>query len=261
MTVNQWYSVRSNRKVAEETYALRFSAPELAETIKPGQFLNVRVTKEHDPLLRRPYSISNIYGDECEIVYAVEGRGTNILSRMDETSEIGVIGPLGNPFGMEKDYGTAVIMAGGIGVAPFPILTTALKEMGKNTVTLVGARNGTRLFTDGLADPIVATDDGSAGYHGNVLDCFKAQVDLSSLDNPRIFACGPTPMLHAIQQYALETGIQCELSLETEMACGMGICQGCPIESKSAPRKYSLVCTDGPCFEADDIVFHQHTHA
>ena len=111
--INTDYNVLSNERVAEETLALRFHAPELAAIIRPGQFINIRVDDAMDPLLRRPYSISNVHGDVCEILYAVVGKGTGLLSRKVPGDSIGVLGPLGNTFGFDKSFGTAIIVAGG----------------------------------------------------------------------------------------------------------------------------------------------------
>lgn len=261
MTVNKTFTITRHYQVAEDTYCIRFKSPELASTIKPGQFFNVRVEDSFDPMLRRPYSISNVYDDEIEMMFAIAGKGTSILARKREGDTIGVIGPLGNTFGYEKEFGTAVILAGGIGVAPFPYLTAEFKRRGIPFVTIVGARSASRVVKQGLDNPIIATDDGSEGFHGNVVQCFDELKKSRSFVDPMLFACGPNPMLKAVQDYAADTDVKCELSLESEMACGMGICQGCPIEHHDAPRKYALVCTDGPCFDSRVIEFHHHTHA
>jgi dihydroorotate dehydrogenase electron transfer subunit len=259
--INADFAVLSNECVADETYALRFTAPELAAQTLPGQFLNIRVDDAMDPLLRRPYSISNVYDGVCEILYTVVGKGTGILAQKRPGDSIGVFGPLGNTFGYEKDFGTAVIVAGGIGVAPFPYLTRELRKREIPVLTFLGARSASRAVTRGLENVQLATDDGSAGFHGTVIACMEAHFAAHSVDNPRIFACGPNIMLKATQDFAAAHGIACELSLESEMACGIGICQGCPIERTDGERKYALVCTEGPCFDSRDIIFHEHHHA
>ncbi len=259
--INTDFEVISNERVAEETLALRFHAPELAALLQPGQFLNIRVDDAMDPLLRRPYSISNIHADACEILYTVVGKGTGILSRKRPGDVIGVFGPLGNTFGFAKPFGTAVIVAGGIGVAPFPLLTRELQRREIPILTFLGTRSASRAVTTGLVNVQLATDDGSAGYRGTVIDCMEQHFASHDMDNPRVFACGPNVMLKATQDFAARHGIPCELSLESEMACGIGICQGCPIERKEGERKYALVCTDGPCFDSRDIIFHEHHHA
>ncbi len=255
--VNRAMRVTSIRPVADETYALRFHAPDLAAALKPGQFLNILVSDLNDPLLRRPYSISNIVEEECEILFSVVGKGTGILAAKRAGETIGVLGPLGNTFGYTKDFETALIVAGGIGVAPFPLLTAQLRAEGRAVQTFLGARSASRVVRDGLDNLHVATDDGSEGFHGTVIGCLAQWLETHEAPAPRIFACGPNAMLRATQDFASTYGIPCELSLESEMACGVGICQGCPIERVEGERKYALVCTDGPCFDSRDIIFHE----
>ncbi|MCB2205858.1 dihydroorotate dehydrogenase electron transfer subunit [bacterium] len=259
--INADLEVTSIAQVAEETYALRFHSPELAARLKPGQFMNILTSEAVEPLLRRPYSISRVEGEECEILFSLLGKGTHILAQKRVGDHIGVVGPLGNTFGYEKDFGTAIIVAGGIGVAPFPYLTAELQRREIPVITFLGARTTARVVRDGLTNLEVATDDGSEGHHGTVIACLDEYLSAHEIDRPMIFACGPNPMLKATQEYAREKQLPCELSLESEMACGIGICQGCPIEKHEGERKYSLVCTDGPCFDSNDIIFHEHHHA
>lgn len=259
--INADLRVTANELIAEDTYALRFHSPELAAMLRPGQFLNILTSEHIDPLLRRPYSISNVYGDECEIMFSLVGKGTHALSQKKAGDSIGVLAPLGNTFGYEKAFSTAIIVAGGIGVAPFPFLTKELQRLGIPLITFLGARNAARVVPRGLANLQLATDDGSAGYHGTVIGLLGEYLAQHEVESPRIFACGPNPMLKATQQFAHNHGIPCELSLESEMACGIGICQGCPIERHEGERKYALVCTEGPCFDSHEIIFHEHQHA
>ncbi len=258
ITVNSDVTVTAIEQVADETWALRFHSPELAGSFKPGQFMNIRVNDSIEPLLRRPYSISDVDGEECEIMFAVIGKGTTILSRKQPGDTIGILGPLGNTFGYEKDFSTALIVGGGIGIAPFPFLTKELNRRGIPQHTFLGARSAGRVVRKGLENLHVATDDGSEGYHGTVIDCLVEFLDDNIIEKPMMFACGPNPMLKATQEFAGTRGIPCELSLESEMACGIGICQGCPIEKREGDRKYALVCADGPCFDSNDIRFHNH---
>ncbi len=249
-------TITSIKLIAEDTYSLRFTCPDLASSILPGQFVNIRVADCYDPLLRRPYSISNVYDRECEILFTVVGKGTEILSEKKVGETINIIGPLGNSFGYEKKFQTAIIIAGGIGIAPFPLLIRELHRSEKIIHTFVGARNNSRIIREDFTNLHIATDDGSEGYHGTVVECLEAFWNDHHLDDPMIFACGPNAMLNAVQRFAEVYQILCELSLESEMACGIGICQGCPIEQVHGERKYALVCTDGPCFDSKEIIFH-----
>lgn len=261
MTVNSEFPVTSVREVAEDVRALRFRAPGLAASLRPGQFLNILTSDSIDPLLRRPYSISSVHGDECEIMFALVGKGTAHLAAKQPGDRIGVVGPLGNTFGYDHDFATALIVAGGIGVAPFPFLTSELLRRGILVRTFLGVRTAALAVTRGLTNVTLATDDGSAGFHGNVVACLDQALAAEPAEQPRIFACGPTRMLEAVQRYALDRGIDCELSLESEMACGIGICQGCPIEHNEKHRTYALVCSDGPCFDARTITFRKEVEA
>ena len=260
-TINADMEVTAISEIAEDTYVLRFHSADLASRLRPGQFMNILTSEAVEPLLRRPYSISQVEGDECEIMFSLLGKGTHLLARKRVGDRIGVLGPLGNTFGYEKDFGTAIIVAGGIGIAPFPYLTRELQRRERPLLTFLGARSAGRVVTRGLHNLHVATDDGSQGFHGNVIACLDAYLSANEVDRPMIFACGPNAMLQATQQYAHAHDIPCELSLESEMACGIGICQGCPIEKHHGERKYSLVCTDGPCFDSHDIIFHEQHHA
>ena len=246
-------AITHNEPVARDTYALRVHFPELASVAEPGQFVTIRVDDTLDPLLRRPYSISRPMGDECEFLYYVIGKGTKILARKKPGDTVNIMGPLGNSFGVHDDYETAILVGGGIGVAPFPFLTTRLIDLGKEVVTFLGTRTAKMILEDNLVNLHVATDDGTVGFHGTVVACMDAWFNAASITKPKIFSCGPTPMLAAVQSWVREKGIPCELSLESEMACGFGICQGCPVEHRDAKRTYALVCTDGPCFNAEDI--------
>jgi dihydroorotate dehydrogenase electron transfer subunit len=255
------YRIISNEQVAEDTWSLSFRAPGIAELAVPGQFLNVLTSAGIDPLLRRPYSISRICGDVCYILYAVVGKGTQALKRLRPGDLLDVLGPLGNGFPLDGFSGTAILVAGGIGVAPFFHVTESLASRGVPVTTFIGCRSASRAYADGLLDVHYATDDGSLGYHGNVVECLEKWLEDNTPVQPAVFACGPNPMLEALREYALSKDMPCWLSLESEMACGVGICQGCAVEHLDGPRKYALVCTDGPCFDAGKIKFRDKDRA
>jgi len=241
----------ASRRVSETTWVLRFLSPEIAAAGQPGQFLNIRVCDGSEPLLRRPFSIYRKEGDEVEILYNVVGKGTALLSRRSRGESIDVLGPLGVSFSVEAtDFSTAILVAGGLGVAPLPITTSALRAGGKEIVTLLGARSSAQLVKAHLDGVEVATDDGSEGFHGNVVDLLSETLRNRRPERPRIFGCGPTPMLRALADLALREQVPCEVSLEGPMACGVGICQGCPVPLREPGKAYALVCKDGPVFDA-----------
>lgn len=247
--------VVSLRSAQPGIFVLGLRSPEIAAAAAPAQFLNIKVNDLAVPLLRRPFSVYRVDGDVVEIIFNIVGAGTGILSRLEAGDVLDVLGPLGRPYGLAGDYETAVLVGGGLGVAPLPITAVALARAGKPVRTFVGARNSRALVTDHLPRVEVATDDGSAGSRGTVVDLVRAALAGGLLPDPKIFACGPTPMLKALAAFANEAGIPCEVSLESAMACGVGICQGCPVETTREDKTYALICKEGTVFDSRTIRF------
>lgn len=250
----------SLKEVARNIFVLRFHSPELAASTLPGQFINIKISSGFKPLLRRPFSIYRVEGDDLEIVFNAVGLGTKILSGKKAGDEVDILGPLGESYNVRDEFDTAILAAGGLGVAPLPILTGAVRKSSKQIVTFLGARTADQLVTDHLHKVSVATDDGSRGFHGTVVDLLAETLRQNAFPRPKIFACGPNPMLRNISHLATSLGIPCEVSLESVMACGFGICQGCPVERNHRAygdgnrKKYYLVCKDGPVFLTRDIL-------
>lgn len=247
--------VKGVRQVAENTFVLRFIAPHISTTIRPGQFVSIRVEETTDPLLRRPFSIYRTNGEESEIIFNVIGRGSASLRRKREGDWIDVLGPLGVPFSSEGQYDTAILMGGGLGVAPLPLLTMSLRRSGKSLVTVIGARSAAQVVDAHLYNLHIATDDGSRGFHGTVVDLATQLLTADPPRKPMIFACGPTAMLRAVAALAVKEDIPCEVSLEGPMGCGFGVCQGCPVELVGSEKKYALMCKDGPTFDVRKVKF------
>ncbi len=247
--------VQSCDEVAAKTFLLRFTSPEITALAQPGQFVHVLAAEAgKGPLLRRPFSIARVDGDIVELLFHAIGSGTVLLSRKRHGETIDVLGPLGQSFRIDADYDTALIVAGGIGVAPFPFLTANLLKRCKRIETFIGYRNAGQILTSYLQNIHIATDDGSEGFHGNVVQLFEPFLDRTELGKVKIFACGPTVMLKALTELAKRKNICCEVSLEEHMACGVGLCQGCPVERTGDGAKYALVCKDGPIFLTTDVI-------
>ncbi len=242
------------REVAEGIFRLVLRTPAIAERAEPGQFVNIRCGESCLPLLRRPFSISRVNGDSIELLFNVIGHGTRMMSSKRPGDTLDVLGPLGTPFGTAGEYTLAILVAGGLGIAPFPFMTDVLQKKKKEILTLIGARTVGHVTDEYLLNVWVATDDGSRGMKGTVVDLLKTRLTKLDKNQVKMFACGPTPMLKALSAFASAEGIDCEMSLEGDMACGMGICQGCPVERTDGKKKYALVCTDGPTFNVKDIV-------
>ena len=236
-----------------QIFLLKIHCPEIAKSIKPGQFLNIRVSESIYPLLRRPFSVCDVEGDYFFIMFNVFGEGTKLLASKKFGDTIDVLGPLGNGFNYLDNYDTAVIVAGGLGAAPFPYLIRNIDKE-KNVLSFVGGKTYRDVITHGMKNISIATDDGSLGFKGNVVELLNENLELFIKNRIKIFACGPNAMLRTLREFSLNNNFECELSTESAMACGFGICQGCPIESTKNKDKYLLVCKDGPVFNAKDII-------
>jgi len=252
--------------ITPEHYIMELLCPHIAHNAKPGQFVQVRIDRiSSDPLLCRPFAVYKISGDTIELMLKIAGKGTRILSEKPIGDVLDVIGPLGNGFPLDSDFQTAIIVAGGMGIASLMGVAESLKE--RNIVALLGACSQDRLLCESeLADlgakTYVATDDGSCGYKG-----FVSQLLEDILTNPnsmelriansRIFACGPLPMLKLVSTIAKAYNITAYVSLEERMACGLGACMGCACKviSTDASRQYKMVCSDGPVFDAQEIAW------
>ena len=251
--------VVENVRLAESTFRIRFRCPEIAERIRPGQFLMVRLPGRTDPLLARPFALYDIVDDTIDVVYLVVGKMTKLLADVTSGESLDVWGPLGNGF---LDVGTpdhVTLVAGGIGQTPF--LAYVRELLGKRGVPKVslyyGVRSsafvaGVEAFREAGATVHLSSDDGSIGYHG-----FVTQLLASHRPTGPIIACGPEPMLHAVAKLAAEWNTPCQVSLETPMACGIGICFSCVTKVQQADGEwdYKRVCVDGPVFDASKLVW------
>ena len=245
-----------NKRVARNTFFMGFRSAPMANASKPGQFVMMQVRSGIDPLLRRPFSICGVNGDVLLILYRVVGRGTAILSEKKTGDHLSVLGPLGKGFEPPGESVQPVLVAGGMGIAPLIFLSLKLARKDQQFLAGYGVSSDV-VFLDRLGivglSPTIATEDGSEGHHGRVTELLESV--LSVKDKPSvIFTCGPLPMLKAVAQIAIGQNIPCRVSLESNMACGVGACQGCAV--KKAPdsnKPYAHVCQDGPVFDAKTL--------
>jgi dihydroorotate dehydrogenase electron transfer subunit len=237
--------------LAEDIYSMWIKAEDIASTAKPGQFVSL-YCQDGSRLLPRPISICEIdkVQGTVRLVYRTAGKGTKEFSKLKPGDTIEVMGPLGNGFTLEGKK--ALLIGGGIGIPPMLELA---KNLHCEKQMVLGYRDTTFLedeFTP-FGKVYLATEDGSKGTKGNVLDAIRE----NNLEADIIFACGPTPMLRGIQAYALEKGIKCQLSLEERMACGIGACLGCVCKTKEVDHhsnvKNKRICLDGPVFYAEEV--------
>ncbi len=247
-------------KIAANLYKLRIRHEKIAGYSLPGQFINLQVTENIVPLLRRPFSLNNVNRTAgwFELLFNVVGAGTKILAGQKSGSEINFLGPLGNNFDTNGNFSQAVLIAGGMGIAPFEFLAHELKLQQKRVVLFWGNRNPDIFSYYSNLAPLVdevffATDNGATGFKGTVIELFQQDKEAIENSTSRIFACGPNPMLKKIQQIASHQKLDCQISLETRMACGFGACLGCNVKAAHADGSYRYVCIDGPVFKVEEI--------
>ncbi len=246
--------VISQKEISKNIFNM-WIATDLADQAKPGQFIGV-YPKDKSTLLPRPISICEIDKEKkaLRIVYRIAGAGTTEFSSYQAGDEVAILGTLGNGFPLEAGQGKKVFLIGG-GIGVPPILEMA-KQMDADKSILLGYRDGDLFLKedfDAYGKVYVATEDGSVGTKGNVMDAIAA----NGLEADAIFACGPMPMLRAIKRYAEEKGIKAYISLEEHMACGVGACLGCVVKTKEVDHHSHVhnarICTDGPVFDAEEV--------
>lgn len=244
-------TVKTNTEISEGTFLLDVNSPDLIPHLKPGQFFNLQVTDGSFPLLRRPFSVSDVNEDSIYFMYKIVGEGTKIISEKKDGDKINLLGPLGNNFDTNANYDHFVLLGGGIGIAPFPYVIKSIPK-NKSYSVLFGVRNKEEAHEYGMENISYSSDDGSIGLKGNVIDLLDNHLKTLDSKKIKILACGPNPMFRALQKYVIDHDLECDISMESAMACGFGICQGCPVEHKNEPS-YKLICKDGPVFNIRDV--------
>ena len=240
-------------EIANGIFSTWLKTEQIAEKAKPGQFISL-YCHDGSRMLPRPISICEIDKKDkaLRIVYRVAGKGTEEFSRMSTGDSIDIVGPLGKGFPLKEKK--AFLIGGGIGIPPMVELA---KQLNCEKQMVLGYRDTMFLQEafKGLGSMYVATEDGSYGTEGNVLDAIRE----NGLEAEIIYACGPTPMLKAVKEYAMVNGIECWLSLEEKMACGIGACLACVCKSKEKDSHTHVnnkrVCKEGPVFRAEEVEF------
>ena len=251
-------TVMSNAEVASGIRLLQLWAPEVAASAEPGQFVHVRCSKSLDPLLRRPFSLHRIGRSAVSempkrgisLLFQVVGRGTSQLADLEPDDSVDVLGPLGRGFTLRASTRRLLLVAGGLGIAPLVAAADAAIERDVAVTALAGARTANRLLPARFLPPeveyVVATEDGSAGRRGLVTDLVGNYLDWAD----QVLVCGPGPMLPAIAAVTSQSSALVQVSLEERMACGLGACLGCVVETRSGPQR---VCRDGPVFALGEL--------
>jgi len=229
--------ITGRREVARGMHVISMQAPEIASTVRAGQFVNLGWSP--GPLLRRPFSVYRVLDDDIEVVLKAVGAGTEELLAMEVGDRVSCLGPLGRGFDFPR-AGSVVLISGGLGVAPMPLAAREAHGAGLRVTWVHGARTAAELCSESDGDEVVwATDDGSRGVRGTAV--------AGAPDGDVVLACGPNRMLAAVA----ERWPDAQVAVETYMGCGTGVCLGCAVPQKRGG--YDRACTEGPVYRAAEV--------
>lgn len=260
-------TIISNHCLSENVYRMTLRAASIAKGAKPGQFVMIRVGDGLSPLLRRPFSIHQTINNKyIQILYKIVGEGTAYMAEAREGKSLEVLGPLGNGFHVTSKMQNCCLVGGGMGIAPLLFLAKYIVERSKPTTIkiLLGAQSKNELlgivegFENMSLDISYATDDGSYGHHGYIVEILTKNLNNK---DPKalwhIFSCGPSLMMKSCVEACNQFDWPCQVSMETMMACGISACLGCTIKGNKKNTNlngnYLHVCQDGPVFMGNDI--------
>ena len=254
-------TILENRKINAHYWKLVFRSRRLARHALPGQFLNIKVDVGPDPFLRRPFSYYRARGDQVEILYEVLGRGSAILARKHAGETLQALGPLGRPFSQHLKAKRRILVGGGVGVPPLVFFAEELAKTKGNRseppLFLIGCKAKgnvlpARELSQVKAEVLYTTEDGSHGTKGLVTVLLEKILKRENPKSVFLHTCGPTPMMLAVMRMAKRFGASGEASVEERMACGVGACLGCVVETKTG---YETSCVKSPVFSFDELVY------
>ena len=256
--VDEMATVLSNQNVGPRLYIMMLRCPQIAEQVMPGQFVHVQLTGFENHILRRPISVFDVNREEGTItlVYQVVGVGTEWMTTVAEGAHLDLIGAIGQGWTVPEAGQRVLIVGGGVGSAPLFILSKMARQAGAQVDIVLAAATKDALVTLPYyteahgGEPVCATDDGTYGFAGFATEPAKKLLAETTYD--RVYVCGPEPLMHIIANLAAEAHVPCELSMEKRMACGVGACLSCIVETVDG-RKRS--CVDGPVFPAEKVVW------
>jgi dihydroorotate dehydrogenase electron transfer subunit len=256
-------SIFSSDSLNRKVFRLKISSPDIAEKALPGNFCHLRVNQTYSPLLRRAFSFHKVEKDKnsFELLIKVVGPGTELLSRKNPGEKIDLLAPLGNSFTIPKKNEDMVLLGGGMGIAPLFYLIDFLlkKKYNPEKITLffgVKKKEELILIEELVSSGIklhITTEDGSAGYKGLITSLFYQELKEKRviIKNTKFYACGPNPMLKEVSSISRRLNLNCQVSLENHMPCGIGACLGCVVNTV---KGYKRVCKDGPVFDAREVI-------
>ena len=256
---NECATIVANERVADGLFVMTVQAPDLAAQVQPGQFAHVRIPGMDDHILRRPFSIyaSDAGAGTVDILYQVVGFGTAHLAKLERGAKLDAIGPVGFGWSIPDGAASALVVAGGVGAAPLFMLTQRLAVQGVDTIAVLGAQTADSLVCRARYESVLgadrvrcSTDDGSLGFHGFATPVAERVLAERSCDI--VYTCGPEPLMRGVAAAAAAAGSACQVSLERRMACGIGACLSCVVETTGGKKR---ACVDGPVFDADEVVW------
>ncbi|HZJ82652.1 MAG TPA: dihydroorotate dehydrogenase electron transfer subunit [Clostridia bacterium] len=261
MKQNYKVIVLQNYQIADNLYKMSIEAPEIVKKAKPGQFLHIKVPGDLSLLLRRPISINGVNRKtgQLDLVYQNVGKGTEVLSQTSTGIELDILGPLGRGFSIPEGSKDIYIVGGGCGVAPVRFAAQEWSYL--NTTSFLGFRSKSCIyqiedFEEFSSRVFISTDDGSVSHKGSIVTPLAHNLEKGKPD--LVLACGPFPMLRAIQKLVKLHGVPCQMSLEERMGCGIG---GCLVCSCAVKRRddwdYKKVCQDGPVFWSEEVILDE----
>ncbi|GIV18449.1 MAG: dihydroorotate dehydrogenase B (NAD(+)), electron transfer subunit [Armatimonadota bacterium] len=270
MRCAEYCEVVANRPVATNQLEIEIHCPTVALHAQPGQFVQMRVQSGYEPLFSRPFSVFRRFPERgnFSVVYLARGTFTRMLAAKKPGETVFVVGPLGNRFSLRQPANEIlhVLVAGGVGAPPLYLLAEEMVQQGiprHRIVVVNGARRQDLLvcqehFAELGVHLWAVTEDGSLGERGKVTDVLKSLHRRGELphDHCQIYACGPTAMLEAVAQFAHKHHLRCQVSMETLMPCGLGVCLGCAVKVRTPQgTDYKRACVDGPIFDATEVVW------
>jgi dihydroorotate dehydrogenase electron transfer subunit len=248
------FTIVQRNELNDEFFTWELLSPEPLPGIFPGQFAEILVPNSREAFLRRPFSIHNVDYDSNTLKFLVQkvGKGTESLSRLTVNDTVNMVYPLGNSFSMQEQDKNILLIGGGCGVAPLLMLARSLHEFGKRPRILIGGRNEDYLLDIDAYRPYgdiyITTEDGSRGEKGFVIH--HTLLWKKDIKWHRIYTCGPEAMMKAVAKYARKVDSPCEVSLENTMACGIGACLSCVVDTREG---HQCVCTEGPVFNTREL--------
>lgn len=256
-------TVIGNERLTDRLWLLELEGRDVAEDIQPGQFVHMHIPGMDGHILRRPFSVydADPQSGRFDILYQVVGCGTDAMTRLVPGAQVDMISPIGRRWSIPKGVSRMLAVGAGVGAAPLFMLCKEAQLQGVAVDVVLGAADRKSLVTHGrykdacTGSVSCSTDDGSFGYHGFCTDVAIGMMDeAEGGGNPYgyVAVCGPEPVMRIVSSVAIERAIACQVSMERRMACGVGACLSCVVETRDGKRR---ACVDGPVFDAKEVVW------